>query len=110
MPIPKDKKHLYGLEYQRVRAERVRATGNRCEGCGVANGRDNPFTGSRVVLTLAHLDHTPGNDNPGNLRLWCQLCHNRYDAPVRAKGRRERRRLAVDMEQFRLDIPSTGGK
>lgn len=32
-----------------------------------------------VVLTIAHLDHTPENCAPENLRAWCQRCHLRYD-------------------------------
>jgi 5-methylcytosine-specific restriction endonuclease McrA len=45
-----------------------------------------------VVLTVAHLDHTPENCADENLKAWCQRCHNAYDAPMRAAGRRERRR------------------
>jgi len=44
----------------------------------------------RTVLTVAHLDHTPENCDPANLAALCQRCHNRYDAPTRAKGRKER--------------------
>lgn len=33
-----------------------------------------------IVLTIAHLDHTPENCDPANLRAWCQRCHLRYDA------------------------------
>jgi hypothetical protein len=33
----------------------------------------------RVVCTVAHLDHTPENCDPANLRFWCNLCHLRYD-------------------------------
>lgn len=33
-----------------------------------------------VVLTIAHLDHTPENCDDDNLRAWCQRCHLRYDA------------------------------
>ena len=35
----------------------------------------------RIVLTIAHLDHTPENCAPENLRAWCQKCHLEYDAP-----------------------------
>jgi hypothetical protein len=66
--------------------------GQRCEGCGAANHEPHPVTGSRVVLTVAHLDHQPENCDPANLRAWCQRCHNAYDAPVRRKGIEERRR------------------
>jgi hypothetical protein len=102
MPIQPENKHLYGPEFRRLREERVRSTGNHCELCGVANGRPNPFTGSRVVLTLAHWDFDPSNTVPGNMKLVCQLCHNRHDAPARAKGRIVRRRLAVAASQMDL--------
>ena len=34
----------------------------------------------RIVLTIAHLDHTPENCADENLRAWCQRCHLAYDA------------------------------
>jgi 5-methylcytosine-specific restriction endonuclease McrA len=51
----------------------------------------------RVVLTVAHLDHTPENCDPSNLRAWCQSCHNTYDAPMRRAGMasRSRAKMAV---------------
>ena len=33
----------------------------------------------RIVLTIAHLDHTPENCADDNLRAWCQRCHLAYD-------------------------------
>lgn len=33
----------------------------------------------KVVLTIAHLDHTPEHNDPSNLRAWCQKCHLAYD-------------------------------
>jgi 5-methylcytosine-specific restriction endonuclease McrA len=35
---------------------------------------------ARIVLTIAHLDHTPENCDPANLRALCQRCHLAYDA------------------------------
>lgn len=32
-----------------------------------------------VVLTIAHLDHTPENCAPENLKALCQRCHLRHD-------------------------------
>ncbi len=31
------------------------------------------------VLTIAHMNHTPGDDRLDNLRALCQWCHLRYD-------------------------------
>lgn len=44
----------------------------------------------QIVLTIAHLDHTPENCGDDNLRAWCQRCHNRYDVVNRRRGIRER--------------------
>lgn len=54
----------------------------------------------RVVLTVAHLDHTPENNDPTNLRAFCQFCHNRYDRAHRnatAATTRHRRRASADL-------------
>lgn len=53
---------------------------NKCEFCGIANGQLRA-TGSKVVLTIAHLDHDPENWAVQNerLRALCQKCHLRYD-------------------------------
>jgi len=34
-----------------------------------------------IVLTVAHLDHTPENCAEENLRALCQRCHLAYDLP-----------------------------
>lgn len=44
-----------------------------------------------MVLTVAHMNHTPEDCTLENLRALCQRCHNRYDAKTRARGRKERR-------------------
>lgn len=46
----------------------------------------------RVVLTVAHLNHTPEDCTDENLRAWCQRCHNIYDAPMRRAGIAQRAR------------------
>lgn len=42
----------------------------------------------KVVLTVAHLDHNPANNDETNLRAWCQLHHLRYDAQHHATNAR----------------------
>ena len=93
MPISQANKALYPANWKDVVAEiKVRAE-NRCEGspayptCRAENGQPHPVTGSRVVLTTAHLDHMPANCDAANLRAWCQRCHNTYDAGHRAANR-----------------------
>lgn len=65
--------------------------------CAAWNGEPHPVTGSRVVLTVAHLDHTPENCDDLNLLAMCQRCHLNYDRPRHLVNAREnrRRRLAL---------------
>lgn len=103
----------------------------KCEQCGVANhavgardmhdawhdetaidgmnstdgmylfGADDPKI-IRIVLTVAHLDHTPMNCADENLLALCQRCHNRLDAPVRARHAAETRRAKKHQGQLSL--------
>ena len=59
--------------------------------CRAENGLPHPDTGSRVALTVAHLDHQPENCDPANLRAWCQRCHLHYDREHHAQTRRKTR-------------------
>ena len=60
--------------------------------CEQMHGEANTITGSPVVLTVAHLDHQPEHNDDDNLLAMCQRCHNRYDAPNRREGIRQRAR------------------
>ena len=75
--------------------------GHRCEFCGVPNRayRRKPGTEfttdptlilrwrelygnvTRIVLSVAHLDHNPEKCHRDNLRALCQACHLAYDLP-----------------------------
>lgn len=66
----------------------------KCEVCLAVNYADHPETGSKVVLTVAHLD-ADGDAcrcqdetgflcaKPSHCKAMCQRCHNRYDRPKR---------------------------
>lgn len=82
---------------------RARAAG-RCEGppgrwpndpgrCEARQGEPHPITGSRVVLTVAHVhDPDPMNCSDSNLAALCQRCHLNHDRPMHiASARRSRR-------------------
>ncbi|MGG6240913.1 HNH endonuclease [Nodosilinea sp. AN01ver1] len=45
----------------------------------------------RFVLTVAHLDQDPSNNDPSNLRALCSVCHLRHDAPYREANRQAKR-------------------
>ena len=92
MPIRPENRARYPKDWRTISLRiRVRA-GWRCELCGAIHGQPHPDTGSRVVLTVMHLDHTPENCADENLKAACQKCHNAYDAPLRAAGVKSRRR------------------
>lgn len=98
MPIRASERARYPADWKAISAAARERAGNCCEGsplypdCRAANGRPHPVTGSRVVLTTAHLDHQPENCDPSNLRAWCQRCHLAYDAAHHARNRAETRR------------------
>lgn len=93
MPIKPENRARYPKNWKQIRAAILERANNRCEFCGVENHdiRWNPKTGkdARIVLTIAHLDHTPENCDPSNLRALCQRCHNHYDAEHRKQTRQE---------------------
>lgn len=103
MPIRPENRDKYPKQWPEISLRiRVERAGNRCEKCGAENYICHPVTGSRVILTVAHLDHNPANCDgmdrgypmrpavDSNLRAWCQKCHNEYDARHRQAGIRER--------------------
>ena len=97
MPIRPENRDRYPPDWPEISARiRFERAGGRCEctgQCGVEHssqdlipgrctarhGEAHPVTSSRVVLTVAHLDHTPENCDPDNLRAMCQRCHLTYD-------------------------------
>ena len=95
MPIRAENRARYPSNWKAISLSIRERAGWKCERCGADQGKPHPLTGSIVVLTCAHLDHTPEHVDPSNLRAWCQRCHNRYDAPMRAAGIKARRRDAM---------------
>ena len=90
MPIRPEMKNRYPADWKlRSRFVRFYRAKNKCEWCGAENGKPHPVTGSKVVLTTAHVyDHRPESANLLNLAALCQRCHNRHDAEMRSKNRR----------------------
>jgi hypothetical protein len=105
MPIRPENRARYPADWKAISLEVRERAGWRCEGspaypaCREINGEEHTDTGSKVVLTVAHLDHQPENvgvpgDRP-NLKAWCQRCHLTYDAPHHARTAAETRRKAA---------------
>lgn len=69
--------------------------------CLAMNRTEHLITGSRVVLTVAHLCNcAPLCANPEHLKALCQRCHNKLDAPLRRKNAAKTRRNRKDAERL----------
>lgn len=121
MPI-KDKS-LYPKNWRELSTQVKAAAGWKCEKCGAkheaigyrderrafqelpegqvgdelaAGARSQGFKLIKIVLTTAHLDQNPGNNEPENLKALCQWCHLAHDRPyniakaIKTKARNER--------------------
>ena len=104
MPISPEMKARYPKDWKlRSRFIRHYRAKNKCEWCGAENGHPHPETGSKVVLTTAHVyDHRPENASFLNLAALCQKCHNGHDAEMRRKNRRERERRESGQAELAL--------
>lgn len=109
----------YPPDWKEIRTRILERAEHKCERCQIANhalgyrdhaGRfwsddeidrldggdtidEKPWRCIRIVLTIAHIhDPDPMNCADDNLQALCQQCHNRLDAPMRARHAAETRR------------------
>jgi hypothetical protein len=103
-PIRQEDRGRYPANWKTEIVPAVRArSGGRCEctgECGLhrttpgprrcveRNGQPAKWARGKVVLTVAHLDHTPEHCDLTNLKDMCQRCHLRYDVKHHAGTRR----------------------
>lgn len=112
MPIHPDNRARYPKDWPaislRIRFERAEGR-CECEGecghdhggrCDALHGQPHPITGSKVVLTTAHLNHTPEDCRDEVLRAMCNRCHLAYDREHHATSRRKR---AEDRKAAKLE-------
>lgn len=119
MPIRPENRDRYPAEWRQVsdHIRFVRAAGQcECTGecgsghygrCPNRHGEPAFRTGSTVILTVAHLDHTPENCDDDNLKAMCQGCHLHYDADHHAQTRlrtREAELLAAGQQLLELEV------
>jgi len=101
MPIKPENKKRYPQNWKQISEDiRFNRANNKCEVCGAENYQPHPLTGSKVILTVAHLDHTPENCDYDNLKAMCQKCHNTYDI----SHRKETKRNAYNKNQYSLNL------
>lgn len=80
MPIRAENRHRYPREWPTISLWVRVCAGWRCEWCDAVQAEPHPVTGSKVVLTVAHVhDPAPENCTPGNLAALCQRCHLNHD-------------------------------
>jgi hypothetical protein len=109
MPIRPENRARYPKDWPQISLHiRTVRAGGRCECCGECgrgthDGRcpdrqDQAAygTGSKVQLTTAHLDHTPENVDPDNLRAMCNGCHLHYDRDHHRETAAATRRKAIE--------------
>lgn len=125
MPIKPENRARYPREWPaislRIRKERA---GDQCEcqgecghdhagRCSERNGEPHSVTGSKVVLTVAHLDDTPEHCADDNLRAMCQRCHLAYDRDTHVANLREtmsRRRIEAARNHELFDAAPLGAR
>lgn len=112
MPIRPENRARYPKDWKALSLAIRERSGWRCEckgecGRGTHAGRctnrhDEPAygTGSKVVLTVAHLDHTPENCEPKNLKAMCQGCHLHYDKEHHAQTAYKTRRIGKAVKEL----------
>lgn len=104
MPVRPSEKARYPKDWKDISLRiRDRAQG-RCEcvdecrlhpwgRCVEKQGRKAWFAKGKIVLTVAHLNHTPEDCRDENLKAMCQRCHLRYDASHHQANASETRRF-----------------
>ena len=90
MPIKAENKSRYPKDWKQISVYiRFIRANNKCEFCGAENYQPHPITKSKVVLTVAHLNHNPEDCNFENLKALCQKCHLGYDKQFHVKNMKE---------------------
>jgi heterodisulfide reductase subunit B len=98
----------YHPKWSLIRRLILKRAMNGCEGterfpmCESINGFPHLETGSKVVLTIAHMDHDKNNNRFDNLRALCQRCHLDWDRDQHAMNRKYGRNWKKD--QLKLDF------
>ena len=86
-----------------IRPSVLERAGNCCEFCGIPNYtiKEN---GTKVVLTIAHLDHDKLNHDVSidRLRALCQKCHLIYDIEHHVANRKYGRGYREN--NYKLDL------
>ena len=117
MPIKPENAGRYPKDWKRISAAIRERAGNRCEcegECGLhrttpgprrcveRNGEPAKWAKGKIVLTVAHLNHTEEDCRDENLKAMCNRCHLRYDVEHHKQSRRASRAAALAKVQLAL--------
>ena len=80
----------YPKNWPEIRQTILERAEHKCELCGAENYRPHWKTGSKVILTIAHVDQDRENNEEWNLLALCQRCHLKIDLPFKMKRRMEK--------------------
>ena len=84
----------YPPNWKQIAREKKDSVGWKCEVCGAQCRKPGePFDTHKRTLTVAHLNHTPMDCRPENLKAMCAPCHLRYDADHHRETRTGQPRL-----------------
>lgn len=101
--MPIDYKDYHPEWKTRIRPSILERAKNLCEFCGIPNYSMSKRK-TKVVLTIAHLDHNKKNNEPENLRALCQACHLSYDLQRHIANRKRNHDLRKFQNQMELGI------
>lgn len=102
----------YPPNWKEIRERILLRAANKCEHCGAANHSTVPrerrnkhgvfVIYTRIVLTIAHLDHDKLNHEVADDRLaaLCQRCHLGYDLPRHINNRKYGRNYLRDQTRL----------
>lgn len=79
----------YPANWLEIRSRILKRANHCCEECSIANYTIKP-NGTKVVLTIAHLDHDKSNFEitDDRLKALCQKCHLAYDLGRHTENRK----------------------
>lgn len=91
MPMDRTK---YPTNWDEIALSVKEATGWKCQPCGKqCYTPGQPVNDTRLVLTVAHINHVESDCRPENLIAACSVCHLRYDAMRRQWQRLAKQRV-----------------
>lgn len=94
--MPCDYKNYPANWKTEIRPAILKRANDKCEFCSAVNYEPHPETGSKVILTIAHLDQDIANNHFDNLKALCQKCHLQHDGKQHARTADRNKRLALE--------------